>query len=666
MKEFLFKNDPRINVVSKEEFEYRVDKVFELLWETLSRSFGPYGAPTIIYNYPDSHATKDGYTIMKNLSLDAKETAIDQAIADMAGDICGRLNYVVGDGTTSAIIATNGVYKRYRLNEDYFKTHNILPRDITRIYNNIKENIIESFRKKIKPIQNDDNDKMVENIRKVVYISSNGDQLITDYITDLYKELGTPAITCATSPDGITRKKLINGYNFNLILTDKLYINSDDRTMEIHDADIIILGTKVSSQTYEKILKPLNAECRQRGRNLIVAAPSYDERTMQQTIALDLNNEYRKYHKVNMVLTSYKRGTQQAKLLSTDFAMLMGTHVIDRVEEQMIIDQLDSGKNLFQVFNIDSRDIKGLRSVAVSPRDGDHNSPILYSKGVDKLPDGYVNINEDDDYSLIDNYVELGYVKDASLGLKTSQFTSFNYDEEKYKAVVTDAKERLDDAITKYAKLGTFNVEVNLCQQRYYALKLKMGLIEVGGDSEMATAMLKDSVDDAIKAASSAYNNGIVQGCNLTLIQTIEELLTKSNDEQYRMLLNILYEGFKDVYRTVICNAYDDVKYSTESELCDYIHTHMNSELHDVFTDKEKLLNVIDKLKDEEGKTSLIDTIIEYSILSSQVFDVTTNRFSNDVINSAQTDQQILTAVVDLIGLLIVGNQMVITQKHNF
>ena len=108
-----FKSEPAINIISKEEFEDRVGKVFHLLWKTLSKSFGPYGAPTIIYNYPWSHVTKDGYTIMKNLSFNASETLVDQAISDMAADICGRLNYSVGDGTTSAVISTNSIYQNY-------------------------------------------------------------------------------------------------------------------------------------------------------------------------------------------------------------------------------------------------------------------------------------------------------------------------------------------------------------------------------------------------------------------------------------------------------------------------------------------------------------------------------------------------------------------------
>ena len=227
----LFKKDPAINVISKEEFEIRVEKVFHLLWKTLAKSFGPYGAPTLIYNYPWRHATKDGYTIMKNLSMDASETKVDQCIADMAGDICGRLNYSVGDGTTSAIIATNSIYQNYRLQKDKLNGGFVLPRAVMQKYESIKDRAIRALQKKVKQIRTEDMEELRKNIYDVVYISSNGDDTITNYIADLYKELGAPSITCSLAPDGITKKKLINGYKYDLSLNDRLYINSDDQTM---------------------------------------------------------------------------------------------------------------------------------------------------------------------------------------------------------------------------------------------------------------------------------------------------------------------------------------------------------------------------------------------------------------------------------------------------
>ena len=66
------------------------------------------------------------------------------------------------------------------------------------------------------------------------------------------------------------------------------------------------------------------------------------------------------------------------------------------------------------------------------------------------------------------------------------------------------------------------------------------------------------------------------------------------------------------------------------------------------------------------GDISYHDVIILYSLLTNQVLDISKFRYSKDVINSSQTDVEILKATVDLITLLIVGNQMVVTQRNSF
>ena len=67
----VLEKEPRANVLSKEDFEKRAENVFKTIWKILSKSFGPGGAPTIISNYPYIHTTKDGFTIAKNISMDA-------------------------------------------------------------------------------------------------------------------------------------------------------------------------------------------------------------------------------------------------------------------------------------------------------------------------------------------------------------------------------------------------------------------------------------------------------------------------------------------------------------------------------------------------------------------------------------------------------------------
>lgn len=661
-----FKKNPAVNVISKEEFEERISKVFHLLWKTLSKSFGPYGAPTLIYNYPYSHVTKDGYTIMKNLSMDASETLVDQAIADMAADICGRLNYTVGDGTTSAVIATNSIYNNYMKRADMLKLLHALPRDIINKFNDIKENVITRLQSRVRSIRSSNPDELYKNIYDVVYISSNGDKVITSYIAELYKELACPAISCELATDGVTKKDIINGYKYDLMLNDKLYINSDDNTMKLDEADIIILSTKVTKNVYEKVLKPLSFESKQRGRHLIVAAPFYDEVALTQVIRRDLTNEYSKNKDVNMVLCTYKAVSAHTRRLVEDFAVLCNTTVLDRPVMASLIEEIDNGLLINDVFNIDSRDeITGLRCAAYNT-DNSAQQGLLFNNGIDQLPDNW-KVHEPCGTSPI----RLGYARGISIGLKTSIFADFFYDKDRYEACRKDAEMLLKEAEDKYKKLGTFNVEVSQAQQRYYSLNLKMGIIEVGADSELSQKLLKDAVDDAIKAAASAFSNGVVLGCNLDLISEFQKILDENieKDENFSVtvdyiLLKILYGGFYDVYKTVLINSDGDDKVikdiegfkSTYNSYCN------NTKAFDEL-DSDSIEKILDMTLDD---FSFYDIIIHYSICTHQVFDVSTKKFTNRVINSSQTDEEILKATIDLISLLITGNQMVVTQRHNF
>ena len=71
---------------------------------------------------------------------------------------------------------------------------------------------------------------------------------------------------------------------------------------------------------------------------------------------------------------------------------------------------------------------------------------------------------------------------------------------------------------------------------------LKMGVIEIGADSELSQKMEKDAIDDAIKAANSSFTHGVVQGCNLTLIKIITStIFTHYFPPQIPKIINITF-----------------------------------------------------------------------------------------------------------------------------
>ena len=263
---------------------------------------------------------------------------------------------------------------------------------------------------------------------------------------------------------------------------------------------------------------------------------------------------------------------------------------------------------------------------------------------------------------LIEDSIRVGYAKNISLGLHKSVFHEFYYNEGRYEAILKDAKDTMEELQKKYQKLGTFTLEVTQAQQRYYALRLKMGIIEVGADSELSQKLIKDSVDDAIKAAASAYDFGVIKGCNVDLIRALIEVkldfineIGDVNHNQTLVLMDILIDGFKDVYKTVLSNAFDGVD-------CKVIKDNIPS----FFEDRATVSTIWDTIHNRYKSVDIKDLIIDYSVATDTVFDVTTRTFTDGIVNSEQTDEEILKATIELIGLLMTGNQMVITQKHNF
>ena len=65
-------------------------------------------------------------------------------------------------------------------------------------------------------------------------------------------------------------------------------------------------------------------------------------------------------------------------------------------------------------------------------------------------------------------------------------------------------------------------------------------------------------------------------------------------------------------------------------------------------------------------KVSFLDMIIATSIDTNQVFDLNHMHFNRGVvINSVQTDIEILTATIDLLAILITGSQVVMPRLEN-
>ena len=149
----------------------------------------------------------------------------------------------------------------------------------------------------------------------------------------------------------------------------------------------------------------------------------------------------------------------------------------------------------------------------------------------------------------------------------------------------------------------------------------------------------------------------------------------------------MLYDGFGAVYSTVLMNRFDNKdielfrtfvngvpfnhnEISNINPFRDYVNVSMDSDKFDELMDYincDKRLNVKDSdIIDMLGNLNMdtVNTVygflIEYSVRYGKVFDISHAVFNKEVINSTETDKEILIATIDLLSLLITGNQLVL------
>lgn len=674
-------NPPDINVLDQEKMQERVEKIFSMVGESLGKSFGPMGSHTLISQHPYYHVTKDGFTILKFIRFNHQEGPIDMVILDMISSICSRLNYSVGDGTTSAVLATNSMFRSFmKYRNDLFK-YFPLPRIMLHELKKISNDILDELNKRTIKINTLPVNEMVEYIRDVVYVSSNADKETTDIITELYREMEYPGINVTKAADGVTKGEIVKGFMFPAHLMDRLYINSDDDTQKGTNYDVVIFDHKVGLDAFRMILQPIQRMSLERGRKLVCIAPMYDDVALNGDIRNELNSEYARRHDISLILMSFKCNTGYEKKQAADLAMLCNTDTITKAKEMELLVSARASKDEYNAawiehlpINIDDRDIPGIRVKMSFEEMSSLKNPTTPFKTWEKG----MELSKDKKYVF-----RVGFAGNASLSLtKQSVFSGFIYDEGLYEKYLLEAKKDLDAAIEKYKKLGTFNFEIDEAQARYLGLKMKMGQISVGANSEFSQDFLMDAMVDAVKAAESSWQNGIVVGGHVSLLSSINALIEKElakdhvNDGR-ELLLRIIFDGIKDVREQVFSNGFRDGVLAVDSIDIDTILEHMKMTIgFNVVIDDAELEGCLVKLVEEMSVKNSYDyytlplyQLIEKFEMDNEIclnLDVRTLdngepyvTFDRKVINSMATDREILVATIDMIGLLITGNQLV-------
>lgn len=243
-----------------------------------------------------------------------------------------------------------------------------------------------------------------------------------------------------------------------------------------------------------------------------------------------------------------------------------------------------------------------------------------------------------DEFFGFDEMCLLGTCKKVISDKKQTKFILGEYNNGDYLDRIAELETTIKHCKEK-AKREENDMELFELEKRLNKLKGNIATIYVGGNTEIEKKNRRYLIDDSIHAVRSALNNGYVIGGNLLIPYIIEyqtEELSKTIKDKIKKDLNI------DISLSLLESFIESVGESFEfSYKCVLRNTYMNN---------SKSNDIITNCFYNEKNTLLI-----YNVLTNEYEDIT----ETSVINSADTDIQIMHSVFSIIGLLITSNQFI-------
>jgi chaperonin GroEL len=207
-----------------------------------------FGSPTI---------TKDGVTVAKEIELEDK---LENMGAQMVREVASKTSDVAGDGTTTATVLAQAIFREGVRTVAAGANPMALKRGIEKAV----EQVVDAIKKLSKPVKG-------EAIAQVGTISANGDTTIGGLIAEAMNKVGKDGvITVEEAKTMQTELEVVEGMQFDRGYLSPYFVTDPER-MEcvLEDAYILLHEKKISSM---KDLLPLLEQIARSGKPLVIVA----------------------------------------------------------------------------------------------------------------------------------------------------------------------------------------------------------------------------------------------------------------------------------------------------------------------------------------------------------------------------------------------------------
>jgi chaperonin GroEL len=246
-------------LVFNEEARGAIKRGVDSLAEAVKVTLGPKGRNVVIdKKFGAPTITKDGVTVAKEIEL---EEAYENMGAQMVKEVASKTSDVAGDGTTTATILAQSIYREGLKNVAAGHNPMAIKRGIEKAVNVVVDSLQE--------LSQETSGK--EEIAQVASISANNDPAIGDLIADAMEKVGKDGVITVEEAKSLdTNLDVVEGMQFDRGYLSPYFVTDSDR-MEVvlEDAYILIHEKKISTL---KELVPLLESAAQQGKPLLIIA----------------------------------------------------------------------------------------------------------------------------------------------------------------------------------------------------------------------------------------------------------------------------------------------------------------------------------------------------------------------------------------------------------
>jgi len=208
-----------------------------------------FGSPTI---------TKDGVTVAKEIEL---EDPFENMGAQMVKEVASKTSDVAGDGTTTATILAQAIYREGIKNV----TAGANPMALKRGIEKGVEAVVEAIRAMSKPT------KEKKEIAQVGAISANNDQVIGDLIAEAMDKVGKDGVITVEEAKGMeTSLEFVEGMQFDRGYLSPYFVTDAERMEAVLENPYILLHEKKISNM--KDLLPILEQVAKQGKPFLIIA----------------------------------------------------------------------------------------------------------------------------------------------------------------------------------------------------------------------------------------------------------------------------------------------------------------------------------------------------------------------------------------------------------